>query len=110
MMYKLLPDVEMSWWDVAMGAFATAVLFTAGKTAIGLYLGNATVTSAYGAAGSLVVVLFWVYYSAMLVFLGAEFTQVWAMRHGSLARPKNGALPEHGQTLAPPPVADFPGS
>jgi membrane protein len=83
MMYKFLPDTKIQWKDVAVGAFATAVLFTIGKFAIGQYLGNSSVASAYGAAGSLVVLLVWVYYSAQIFLFGAEFTQVYARRRGS---------------------------
>jgi membrane protein len=83
MMFKFLPDVEMEWHDVSIGAVITAVLFTIGKSVIGLYLGRGTVGSVFGAAGSLAVVLFWVYYSAQIFFFGAEFTQVYARRRGS---------------------------
>lgn len=81
--YKVLPDHRMAWRDVLVGAFATAVLFTVGKTAIGLYLGHAAIGSAYGAAGSLVVVLVWVYYSSLIFLLGADFTRAWAGLEGS---------------------------
>jgi membrane protein len=80
--FKILPDAEVRWSDVWVGAFATALLFELGKVAIGLYIGNASVGSIFGAAGSLVILLVWVYYSAQLLFLGAEFTQVWARRRG----------------------------
>lgn len=76
--YKVLPDVKLSWRDVGTGALVTAVLFTAGKFLIGLYLAKAGVSSAFGAAGSLVLVLVWVYYSAQVFLLGAEFTRVYA--------------------------------
>jgi membrane protein len=79
-LFKILPDVSVRWRDVWAGAAATAALFVVGKALIGLYLGNSGVTSMYGAAGSLVVVLIWVYYSAQILFLGAEFTQVLAKR------------------------------
>ena len=92
MIYKFLPDVVISWMDVWIGAAATALLFTAGKYLIGVYLGQAATASAFGAAGSLVVLLFWVYYSALIVFLGAEFTQVYARRYGSGIRPKKHAV------------------
>jgi membrane protein len=91
--YKVLPDVTLSWNDVWIGAAATAILFTIGKTLIGLYLGNSSVGSAYGAAGSLLVVLIWVYYSAQILLLGAEFTQVYANTYGSRLRPAPGAEP-----------------
>jgi membrane protein len=81
--YKALPDVTIEWRDVALGAAVTSLMFNVGKFAIGLYLGSSTVASAYGAAGSLVVLLIWVYYSAQIFFLGAEFTQVFANRYGS---------------------------
>jgi membrane protein len=82
-LFRYLPDVDIQWSDVFLGAFFTAVLFTIGKYLIGLYLGQASFGSTYGAAGSLVVVLVWVYYSAQIMFFGAEFTQVYAGEHGS---------------------------
>lgn len=81
--YKILPDRRLHWKDVAVGAFATAFLFTIGKTLIGLYIGSSTVASSYGAAGALVIVLLWIYYSSQIFLLGAEFTKVWASYHGS---------------------------
>ena len=81
--YKILPDRQLEWRDVAVGAVATAVLFTIGKTLIGLYIGSSSVASSYGAAGALVVVLVWIYYSSQIFLLGAEFTKVWAAHHGS---------------------------
>jgi membrane protein len=83
MIYKLLPDTHVEWHDVWFGAGVTAALFTLGKTLIGLYLGRSSVGSAYGAAGSLVIILVWVYYAAQILFFGAELTQVYARRHGS---------------------------
>ena len=85
--FKYLPDVQVQWRDVWVGAAVTAVLFAVGKTLIGLYLGKSTVASPYGAAGSLLILLLWVYYSAVLVFLGAEFTQVQAKVRGSPIEP-----------------------
>ena len=82
MIYKLLPAVRPAWRDVWVGALATAVLFNLGKYLIGLYLGNASVGSTFGAAGSFVVLLFWIYYSAQIVLFGAEFTQVYATKYG----------------------------
>ncbi len=76
--YRFLPDERVAWKDVAVGAASTALLFTIGKTLIGIYLGKASVASAYGAAGSLVVVLVWIYYSAQIFLFGAEFTHVYA--------------------------------
>ncbi|HEX5761477.1 MAG TPA: YihY/virulence factor BrkB family protein [Thermoanaerobaculia bacterium] len=83
MIYRILPDVRIEWRDVWVGAAVTALLFTVGKFLIGLYLGQSTVASTYGAAGSLVIVLLWVYYSTQILFFGAEFTQVYACRRGS---------------------------
>lgn len=85
--FRYLPDVSVQWRDVWMGALVTAVLFAVGKTAIGIYLGKSSVGSAYGAAGSLLVLLVWVYYSSLLVFLGAEFTQVQAKVRRSPIQP-----------------------
>jgi membrane protein len=78
--FKVLPSVSLRWSDVWLGGFVTALLFEVGKMTIGLYLGNAGVASAYGAAGSLAVLLVWVYYSSQILFLGAEFTQAWTQR------------------------------
>ena len=87
LIFKVLPDVDMGWGDVLPGGAVTALLFTVGKTLIGLYLGRAGMTSVYGAAGSFVLVLLWVYYSAQILLLGAEFTEVYSRRYGSrLAR------------------------
>ena len=81
LLYKYVPDAEIGWRDVWLGGLITAVLFTLGKTAIGFYLGQASVGSAYGAAGSLIALLVWVYYSALIMFFGAEFTHAWTIRH-----------------------------
>ena len=78
MLYKWLPNVRIAWKDVWMGAFITAILFSAGRYAIGLYLGRSAIASAYGAAGTLVVLLLWLYYSAQVFLLGAEFTCLYA--------------------------------
>jgi membrane protein len=83
MIYKILPAVRIAWRDVIIGAVVTALLFTVGKLAIGIYLGNSAVSSSYGAAGSIILVLVWVYYSAQIFLLGAEFTKVYAHRYGS---------------------------
>jgi membrane protein len=88
MIFRFLPDTHPTWRDVWFGAIFTAVLFVVGKFAIGLYLGKSAVGSSYGAAGSLVVLLLWVYYSAQILFFGAEFTQVYARTHGSMAEAK----------------------
>jgi len=84
LLFKYVPDAEIRWHDVWLGGVMTAVLFTVGKTAIGYYLGYASVGSAYGAAGSMVVLLVWVYYSALIMFFGAEFTHTWATREGAV--------------------------
>jgi membrane protein len=83
MIFKVLPDAKIAWRDVWMGAIISALLFNLGKLLFGLYLGRSSVTSAYGAAGSLVVVLLWVYYSAQMLLFGAKFTQVYSNRYGS---------------------------
>jgi membrane protein len=75
-----------------IGGFVTAILFTVGKFALGLYLGQSDPGSAFGAAGALALLLVWIYYSAIILFLGAEFTQVWATRHGAGIRPAEGAV------------------
>jgi membrane protein len=93
MIYKIVPDVIITWGDVWIGAAATALLYTIGKYLIGVYLGTSSTASAYGAAGSLVVILLWVYYSAQILFLGAEFTKVYAQRYGSRIVPTDIAVP-----------------
>jgi membrane protein len=82
MIFKYLPDVRIEWRDVWIGAAATSLLFSAGKWLIGLYLGKSATASTYGAAAALAILLLWVYYSAQIVLLGAEFTQVYARRFG----------------------------
>lgn len=86
LIYRVLPDTRIPWADVWLGAVATAFLFVLGKGLIGLYLGTSGVTSTYGAAGSFVVILLWVYYSAQIFLLGAEITRVYSERYGSRAR------------------------
>ncbi len=81
--YKVLPDRRIEWHDVLIGALATALLFTIGKSLISLYIGSSAVASSYGAAGSLIVVLLWIFYSVQIFLLGAEFTKVYASHHGS---------------------------
>ncbi|MBD5656197.1 MAG: YihY/virulence factor BrkB family protein, partial [Candidatus Eremiobacteraeota bacterium] len=78
LIFKVLPDVDVSWRDVGVGAFITAILFVVGETLIGIYIAKAGIASAYGAAGSILVALLWIYYSAMILLLGAEFTKVYA--------------------------------
>ncbi|HEX6745964.1 MAG TPA: YihY/virulence factor BrkB family protein [Longimicrobium sp.] len=90
--FKVLPDAEIAWKDVWVGALVTAVLFEVGKAALGIYLGNSNPGKAYGAAGSLAVILVWIYYSAMIVLFGAEFTQTWATTRGEGIRPEEGAV------------------
>lgn len=93
LIFKYLPDVKIAWRDVWLGAAITAALFTLGKLALGMYLGRSSVSSSFGAAGSLIVLLLWVYYSAQILFFGAEFTQVWANRFGSHVVPDHNAQP-----------------
>jgi membrane protein len=104
--YKALPDKHMEWRDVAIGAVATSALFTIGKTLIGLYLGSSTVASSYGAAGGLIIALLWIYYSAQIFLVGAEFTKVYAVQHGS-HRGSDISNPQHvsaqATATAPPP-------
>lgn len=83
LIFRMLPDTNVAWRDVWFGAAITALLFSIGKYLIGLYLGTSSVGSAYGAAGSLVVLVLWIYYSAQIMFFGAEVTQVWARKFGS---------------------------
>ena len=92
--YKVLPDRRIEWHDVLIGAFVTAFLFTVGKLLISLYIGSTAIASSYGAAGSLIVVLLWIYYSAQIFLLGAEFTKVYASHHGSHQRDKRRLLPQ----------------
>jgi membrane protein len=89
LIYRLLPDVRLAWRDVWIGAFVTSLLFSIGKFLIGLYLGHSGVASSYGAAGSIVVLLVWVYYSAQVILLGAEFTRVYAERQRGGPPPPN---------------------
>ena len=91
MIFKYLPDAKVEWKDVWLGSVATSALFMAGKFAIGVYLGRSGIGSSYGAAGSLVVLLVWIYYSAQILFFGAEFTQVYANRRGSRIAPSRNA-------------------
>ena len=93
MTFKLLPAVTIAWRDVWLGAAVTSLLFTVGKFAIGFYLGKSAVASAYGAAGSLVIIVVWVYYSAQILLFGAEFTKVWTKRRGSGFVPAITAVP-----------------
>jgi membrane protein len=89
--FKVLPDVEIGWEDVWIGALVTGLLFTLGKYLIGLYLATSGIGSSFGAAGALILILVWVYYSTTIFLLGAEFTKVYASRHGSGIHPSSKA-------------------
>jgi membrane protein len=89
---RYVPDATVLWRDAAMGGLFTGALFTAGKLLIGYYLARTDPGNAFGAAGSLAVALRWVYYSAIILLLGAEFTEVWACRNGDPVEPERGAL------------------
>jgi membrane protein len=90
--FKVLPDARIKWRDVLAGAFATALLFMAGKFVITFYINHSSVSTAYGAAGSLVIILLWVYYSSAILFFGAEFTKAYAAKHGSRIYPNHYAV------------------
>ncbi len=92
LIFKVLPDAKIVWKDVLIGAALTSLLFSLGRYALGQYLGNNTFGSTYGAAGSIVVILVWVYYTAQILFFGAEFTQVYARRYGSRITPADYAV------------------
>ena len=96
-MFKFLPDAEITWRQVSVGGLATSVLFVAGKSLIGLYLGSSAIASFYGAAGSLAVVLVWVYYNAILVLFGAELTRASARWLGERVKPETFAVKEPAQ-------------
>ena len=87
LMFKILPDAKIRWKDVLFGGFITAVFFTLGKFAIGFYLGKSKLTTLYGAAGSIVIIMLWVYYSSIILYLGAEFTKVHANLYGKKIQP-----------------------
>ena len=91
-MFKILPDATVAWRDVWVGAAFTAFLFVVGMSLIGLYLGRGNPGSAFGAAGSLALILLWIYFTATIVLIGAEFTQVWVNRQGKQVRPEPGAV------------------
>lgn len=90
--FKALPDARIKWRDVFMGSVVTAILFMIGKFAITFYLGHSTVTTTYGAAGSLVVLLLWIYYSSIILYFGAEFTKAWAAKYGGRIVPSKYAV------------------
>jgi len=99
--FKVLPDAELKWRDVLIGAFFTAVLFLIGKYLINLYLSRSSTVSAYGAAGAVVLIILWVYYSAIILYLGAEFTKVYANKYGGKIRPTEYAVfVEHKEVVA----------
>lgn len=99
LLFKLLPDTAVTWRDVWLGAVLTAILFTLGKFLLGLYLGRSSVASTFGAAGSLVVVLVWVYYSSQIVLFGAEFSRAYAVLLGSRASAARGIADPMGKSL-----------
>ncbi|MET0386808.1 MAG: YihY/virulence factor BrkB family protein [Polyangiales bacterium] len=101
LIFKVIPDVKIRWRDVSVGAAVTALLFSIGKLLLGLYLGKSTVASTYGAAGSIVAFVVWVYYASQILFLGAEFTQVYARALGKPIAPARNAI----STRPPPPPA-----
>jgi len=97
LLFRYVPDAEIHWRDVWLGGFVSAVLFTVGKVGIGYYIGRASIGSAYGAAGSLIALLVWVYYSSLIVFFGAEFTHAWARRQRTvepMSYAESGAAPQ----------------
>jgi len=102
--FKVLPDAEVQWKEVWLGAFVTAVLFSIGRTLIGIYLGRSGTASSYGAAGSLVLFLLWIYYSSLIFLYGAEFTAAWARSHGAAIRSRRSAAREK-EALGPRRVA-----
>lgn len=99
LIYKVLPDAKVRWQSVWIGALVTAILFTIGKFALGIYFGKADPASAYGAAGSVILILLWVNYSALILIFGAEFTQIYARRHGHQIEPDNHAQRTPGYRL-----------
>ena len=88
LLFKILPDARVKWKDVLFGGFITAIFFTIGKLGIGFYLGKSNITSLYGAAGSIIILMVWVYYSSIILYLGAEFTKVYAKLYGEKILPK----------------------
>ncbi len=98
LIFKVLPDKDVKWRDVWIGAAITSVLFSIGKLLIGLYLGKSSVASTFGASGSVVIILVWSYYSSLILFIGAEFTEVYSRRHGSR---RDSRAPASGQRLRP---------
>jgi membrane protein len=104
LIFRYIPDAVVAWKDVWLGAVVTGALFTLGKVLLGIYLGKAALSSSYGAAGSLVALVVWVYYAAQILFFGAEFTQVQARRRGRDIRPSKNAVvtkPEAHEAAGP---------
>ena len=106
MIFKFLPDARLSWRDVRLGAAITTALFLVGKYALGLYLGSGAAGSAYGAAGSLITMLIWIYYAAQIVLFGAEFTRVYAVERGRGIRPAKYAVRVDRKEFELPPSTD----
>jgi membrane protein len=106
MIFKWLPDVKIAWRDVWLGAFITAVLFNIGKGLLGIYVGRSSFASVYGAVGSLVVMLLWIYYSSQILFFGAQFTCVYTRAFGIKPKPLGGA--EFGNTIENPKAKNAP--
>ena len=100
LIFKLVPDARVAWREAAFGGVATALLFALGKFVIGVYLGNSDLTTTYGAAGALAVILVWIYYSAIILLFGAELTQAWASTSGRKIRAAPGAVRETAASLA----------
>jgi membrane protein len=92
LMFKMLPDAKIKWKDVLIGGLITAVFFNLGKLAIGYYLGSSNIATIYGAAGSIMIIMVWVYYSSIILYLGAEFTKVYAKLHGGKIYPNEYAI------------------
>jgi membrane protein len=105
-MFKVLPDAKVAWRDVWVGGFVTALLFVIGKFLIGLYLGRSNPGAAFGAAGSLALILVWIYYTSMILLFGAEFTETWAERRGSGIEPEEGAVRVVKEERTEPPARD----
>lgn len=110
MIFKLLPDAKISWSDVWVGAALTSVLFTIGKFLIGFYIGKSVTTSTYGAAGSLVIIVAWIYYSALLLYFGAEFTHVYSQQCGSQCEIPGSTTPEEAKRGRAPSAQTLPNS
>jgi membrane protein len=109
MIFKVLPDVKVPWKVAFIGGLATALLFTVGKWGLGLYLGRESTSSAYGAAGSVIIILLWIYYSSVILFLGAEFTQAYATKKGIRLRPSAYAEPATPEARAQEGLETEPG-